>query len=282
MCEFCLKHGEGEKWYLQAKNYSDDLLSDVRRRKFIRNFASKSPDEIARHAHDMDKLAKLPPLVRRMVTRGITRRMKRDHFGQVLPIEDVERIFGFVKSVVRVACMCRHATLGKEKRYCYGISIAPDGGKFGEILNGLDSSYLSGPDLAGREQLTPEEALAAFRDHEREGLCHTVWTFRSPFIGGLCNCDRTDCLAMRATVTHALPVMFRAEYVAAIDPDSCTGCRQCMRVCQFGAIAYSASDQKAKIDQKWCYGCGICRAACKKNAIRLEDRKQVPAAANLW
>ena len=29
MCEFCLKHGEGEKWYLQAKNYSDDLFSDL-------------------------------------------------------------------------------------------------------------------------------------------------------------------------------------------------------------------------------------------------------------
>ena len=35
MCEFCVKHGEGEKWYLQAKNYSDDLLSDIRRRRFI-------------------------------------------------------------------------------------------------------------------------------------------------------------------------------------------------------------------------------------------------------
>ncbi len=31
MCEFCHKHGEGKKWYLQAANYSEDLLSDVRR-----------------------------------------------------------------------------------------------------------------------------------------------------------------------------------------------------------------------------------------------------------
>ena len=31
MCEFCLKHGEGKKWYLQAKNYSDDLPADLRR-----------------------------------------------------------------------------------------------------------------------------------------------------------------------------------------------------------------------------------------------------------
>ena len=35
VCEFCHKHGEGEKWYLSAKNYSLDLISDVRRRRFV-------------------------------------------------------------------------------------------------------------------------------------------------------------------------------------------------------------------------------------------------------
>ncbi len=113
-------------------------------------------------------------------------------------------------------------------------------------------------------------------------LCHTVWTFYTPFIGGICNCDRSDCLAMRATVSHAISVMFRAEYVAEVDPDACVGCRECMRLCQFGAITYSASNKRAVIDQRWCYGCGICRAVCKKNAIRLQDRATSPVAANLW
>lgn len=35
MCEFCLKHGEGQRRYLSAKNYSEDLLADIARRKFI-------------------------------------------------------------------------------------------------------------------------------------------------------------------------------------------------------------------------------------------------------
>jgi heterodisulfide reductase subunit A-like polyferredoxin len=87
---------------------------------------------------------------------------------------------------------------------------------------------------------------------------------------------------MRTTVTHATPVMFRAEFVAGIDPDECSGCRECMRICQFGAITYSASNKKAVIDQRWCYGCGVCRSACKKNAIRLEERIKVPVAAGLW
>jgi hypothetical protein len=39
MCEFCVKHGEGKKWYLNVKNYSNDLLSDTRRRDYtIKHF----------------------------------------------------------------------------------------------------------------------------------------------------------------------------------------------------------------------------------------------------
>jgi len=181
-----------------------------------------------------------------------------------------------------VACLCRNITLGKEKRYCYGISLSPDGGWLAEMSRALDMSFFTGPDVSGFETLTKDEALSAFHEHEREGLCHTVWTFHTPFIGGICNCDRSDCLAMRTTVTHATPVMFRAEFVAGIDPEECSGCRQCMRVCQFGAITYSASNKKAIIDQRWCYGCGVCRSSCKNNAILLEERTKVPAVANLW
>ena len=280
MCEFCLKHGEGKKWYLQAKNYSDDLLSDLRRRRFIVDFLTG--DGLTRDVGRLGQLDKAPRVVRSLISRMVSRKMKRIHYGQVVPVEDIERIFGMMGSIVRVACVCRHVTLGQEKRYCYGISLAPDGGKFAEIVRGLDKSYLSGPDLAGREKLSREEAVARFREHEHEGLCHSVWTFRTPFIGGICNCDRADCLAMRCTVTHGMSVMFRGEYVAEIDPDVCVGCRQCMRVCQFGAMAFSASKSKVAVDQRWCYGCGICRSACQKKAIRLRERVQVPAAAGRW
>ncbi|MHC4539167.1 MAG: ATP-binding protein, partial [Planctomycetota bacterium] len=169
-----------------------------------------------------------------------------------------------------------------EKRYCYGISLAPDGGRLGEIVRGLDKAYFNGPDMVGMEQLSKEEAISALRSHEQEGLCHSVWTFHAPFIGGICNCDRSDCLAMRCTVTQDIPVMFRAEYVAVVDPDECNGCRQCMRVCQFGAICYSASNKKAVIDLRQCYGCGICRSVCQKNAISLQERCKVSVAARLW
>ena len=201
MCEFCHQHGEGKKWYLQAKNYSDDLLSDVHRRKFVEDFVSH-PEELASKVQGFDRLAKAPSFVRSVVSRMISRKMKKKHFGQVVPIEEIEEIFGFLNSIARMDCICRHTILGKEKRYCYGISLAPDGGMMAEIIHGVDKSFYTGPDTTGLEALTKEEAISAFHEHEKEGLCHTVWTFHAPFIGGICNCDRADCLAMRSTVTE--------------------------------------------------------------------------------
>ena len=32
MCKYCHEHGEGKKWYLQSKNYAQDLESDLKRR----------------------------------------------------------------------------------------------------------------------------------------------------------------------------------------------------------------------------------------------------------
>ncbi len=281
MCEFCHKHGEGKKWYLQAKNYSEDLLSDLRRRKFIADFLSH-PEKLNQDVGQLEGLQRLPSFIRAVLTPFLSSRQKRSHFGQVLPIEDVDRIFGFVNSVTRVACICRQAKLGSEQRYCYGISMAPQEGKFAQIVREIDAGYLTGPDTLGLETLTKDEALESIRHHEKEGLCHTVWTFITPFIGGICNCDRSDCMAMRSTVTHGFPVMFRAEYVAELEPELCNGCRQCMRVCQFGAIGYSAANEKIVIDPRRCYGCGICRASCTKDAIILHERSAIPVAATLW
>jgi Pyruvate/2-oxoacid:ferredoxin oxidoreductase delta subunit len=281
MCEFCHKHGEGKKWYLRAGNYSEDLLSDVRRRRFIENFFS-GPEKLQEDFKNLEKLDRAPALVRGAIIWALSNRQKRVHYGQVVPIEDLERILGFVNTVVRLPCICRKITLGKEKRYCYGISISPGGGEFSRFIQGLEHSYLKGPDTSGFENLSKEGALQALREHEREGLCHTVWTFHTPFICGLCNCDRSDCMAMKATVTHDFPVMFRAEYVAGIDPETCIGCRQCMKVCQFGAIAFSGAEKKSVVDARRCYGCGICRAACSKESISLMERASVSASANLW
>ena len=281
MCEFCHQHGEGQKWYLQAKNYADDLLSDLHRRDYINNFL-EHPEHSASGIEKLGMIRTWPGFVQAVVNPYITYRQKKVHFGQVVPIEECQKIFEFLPSIVRIACYCRHSTVGNEQRYCYCLSTTPGGGQMAEIIRDVDMSYLTGPHTAGLELLSGAEALASFKDHEKEGLCHTVWTFVTPFIGAICNCDRTDCLAMRATVGYSFPVMFKSEYVAHVDETLCNGCRQCLQACQFGALSYSAAHRQARVDIRRCYGCGICRVQCENRAITLLDRTAVPVAADLW
>lgn len=280
MCEFCHKHGEGEKWYLQAKNYSEDLLSDLRRRKYIHDFFL-SVEKKGRNIERLDDLNRLPSFVQAVVKPFLANRQKKTHYGQVLPLEDVEKIFGFTNSVIRLPCVCRHVTVGTEQRYCYGISMEPgEETEMGRIIRSIGADYLTGPHTSGLEVVPAETALEQFRELEKKGLIHTVWTFLSPFIGGICNCD-LDCLAMRA-LSKAYPILYRAEYVAEVNADMCSGCRTCIKACQFGAIGYSIANEKVAINPQSCYGCGICRSSCAKDAIVLKDRSEVPAAANLW
>ena len=102
VCEFCVQHGEGKKWYLQAKNYSDDLLSDIDRRRFIEEFFTNT-EALKRDAQRIDQLEKAPRFIKGVVRRIITRKMKKVHFGQIVPIEDVEDIFGFLEERVDFA-----------------------------------------------------------------------------------------------------------------------------------------------------------------------------------
>lgn len=280
MCQFCHQHGEGKKWYLRAANYSDELLNDVKRRRYIEHFF-RHPEGLPNGAANIAKIQDMPAIVRNMITPIITSRQKKHHFGQVLPLEDVGEVLAMTTSVVRLACICRHSTLNKEARYCYGLSLSPGGGKILEILNELDDTFLHGPDTAGLEVMTPEEALSAMKKHDDDGLCHTIWTFQTPFIGGICNCDRADCQALNMTLNLQTPVLFRAEYVARIDEDNCTGCRECFSVCHFGALEYSHTSAASRINPRLCYGCGVCRAACPTGAIVLEDR-HASSVANIW
>ncbi len=281
MCEFCHKHGDGKKWYLQAKNYGEDLTGDLRRRRIIDEMLLNS-ELIEKGFKLLERIEKAPTFVQVAIKGAMSRRLKRDHFGQVIPIEDLEQVFGFVNSIVRVPCMCRWIGSREEVGYCYGLTLGPNGDQFRDILGEMESAYGEGPDTSRLEEVSPEEALKAIKGHEKEGLCHTIWTIGTPFIGGLCNCDRADCLAMNASVQRGLKTMWRAEYVAEVDEEKCIGCRECMQGCQFGAMAYRARDENIFIDQRICWGCGVCRTFCPHEAITLRPRGEVPVAANVW
>jgi len=263
MCEFCTEHGEGKAWYLTMKNYSQELLSQNSRSEHIREFFKSFESRTAHSLSMLDKIQALPFLPA-IVSKVAGSRQKKSHFGQVVPIEDVDKILDEITSIVRIPCVCRSLTLGRrETRYCYGLGIDPTG-LIGEF-----------PDLGSNLEWMPrEDARRAIHKLDHEGLVHSIWTFDTPFIGGLCNCDQ-DCMAYRMQIgTGMLQVFFPAEYIASISWDSCAGCKLCRGYCPFGAIRYSASSDKCLVDPNLCYGCGLCRSICKKNAISLEPRQR--------
>jgi Pyruvate/2-oxoacid:ferredoxin oxidoreductase delta subunit len=281
MCEFCHQHGDGKKWYLKAEHYSEELLDKLGGRRFLGEFLPTYGQlKAAEVEAGFQKAVQSPAWLRKLIYYFQERRQRRDHFGQVVPLEDLAKIMDLTTSIVRIPCICRKMNKGANNaEYCFGFGL--DAEKMLDMKEAIMKTFQMGPDDAHFDRLSKEEALELLRGFEKQGLVHTIWTFKTPFIGGLCNCDRADCLAMLCD-RYDFHAFFRAEYVAAVRQEDCTGCQSCKPLCQFGAIGFSVMDQKTFIDPRRCYGCGICRTACEMNAIELTPRQEHPLARNLW
>jgi len=277
MCEFCTQHGEGKKWYFNTKNYATELLNDLERKNLIKHFYRSMVKEGNKNVTRLENILKKNRRIPGVIKRIYTKQLKSAHFGQVLPIEDIFEIFSFSNSIVRLACGCRWEVKKKEKRYCFGISCGPP-----DWYQDIDMDYFGSPNVAKLESLKKEEAMQCIKELDKKGMVHSVWTFQTPFIGAVCNCERTSCLAMRATIGLEMPGMFRGESVAAIDTEKCSGCQACSKICPFEAIEYSGENKKCFMDIKKCFGCGVCRSICQEKAISLIDRNTNPIASSIW
>jgi len=289
MCEFCYEHGEGKVWYKEMKHYSEVLLNEPitqkqqalagaeTRSEWVMGFfesyviqtidAYKTPANDDEEAEETTSEGQPEPTIDEIIARR-----KAVHFGQVLPLEDVEEVIDMVDSITRIPCGCRYYRHGlSDQRYCFGFGLDSAGilGKYPEASSSL-------------EVLEKEEAKKIFRSYDDEGLIHSIWTGLTPYVVGLCNCDR-DCFPYRDYIENdGSQSFFRAEYVFQVDWDLCDGCKSCMSQCQFGAQFYSSSLEKVYISPEKCFGCGVCRAACPNNAIEIIPRRESEIAANLW
>jgi len=269
MCEFCTKHGEGKKWYLQMKNYADELLYEelsstqkeivevTTRVEYLNdlfeNFVMPAISSVSKEQDESQSapLSTEPPQVLPSEDTSVAHR-KIEHFGQILPIEDVEEVIDIASSITRMACGCRFINTGKkDERYHFGLMVDRRGtlDKFPDAASSL-------------EVLDKEETKKIFRKYDEEGLMHIIWTAVTPYVMCLCNCDR-DCNNYKNYIEkRGAPRFFRAEYICKVDWNLCKGCRSCMSRCQFGAKFYSSALAKVYIDPTRCFGCGVCRAAC--------------------
>lgn len=270
MCQFCVQHGDGKAWYLEASNYAADLDADLARREylieFIRDFG-KNREWIYRN---LARLERMPAAVQTLGRATASKRMEPYHFGQPVPIEQCEAILDITTSIVRIPCPCRHAAGTRDEGYCLAVTTKP----IDRYLDEAFADYDTGPDVSKFQRLTKQQAMALLRRTEEEGLMHSVWTFMTPFIGAICNCSvEAGCMAMALTVTHEVPNMLKGHGIAVADSEACVGCAECVPRCPFKAIVIGPGTKRAIIDDEKCFGCGVCRSACEYDALRLVDRE---------
>lgn len=266
MCEFCTRHGDGKIWYKNARNYADDLMADLRRRDYVSNFLESTIGEgitsLGRLETIFSKKKKLPD----RIVKAMVEKAKDEHYGQVVPIEDVRNIVEKAATVVRMPCACRWAAEKKEVRCCYSVSYSTE-----TWYRDLDMSYFGMAGSEGLETLNVEDAISQMEQQEEEGAVHTIWTMITPFIGAICNCTTLECLGLR-TLAMNVDTLSRGEYVAQVDTEMCDGCGLCEDTCSFNAISGTSIDggrNVAMVDSVKCYGCGLCRNSCPQGALTL-------------
>lgn len=269
MCDYCLKHGAGKRWYLNADNYRKNFEKDKKRENFTREFNLSF-----RRVYE-ERLKGITPKPRS--TNWLTRKLRNryyatQHTGQVVPFEEAQAVLDVAGQVSLIPCVCRMASEGRKVKLCMPFMTIPE-----EYFN---DSHSQGRDV---EKLTLEEAKATVKDFYLKGYVQSIWTFMTPHIGALCNCDFPSCAAirMRRTEPGTLSIL-KSEFIAKIEQNTCTGCGICVRKCQFGAINLSLTRGRAYVNQRECFGCGVCRSACPVKAVSIGSRLEDPVVAKLW
>lgn len=238
MCEFCIKHGEGKKWYLEMKHYSEILFNEeltttqkeiagvnsrleYTERSFVnwlmpamgiipkedqppQDAVEASENAITENQESgIDEADPSAETKIDFTAEEIVACAKIKHFGQVVPIEDVDTIIDMSSSITRLPCGCRYLSTGKtDKRYCFGLGVDKTGllGKYPETSASL-------------EVLDKREAKEFLHKYDDEGLIHTIWTGITPYVEAICNCDR-DCGAYNGSYVEGYPSsFFRGGYL---------------------------------------------------------------------
>ncbi len=112
---------------------------------------------------------------------------------------------------------------------------------------------------------------------ERHPKLSPVSTFADGvFLAGACQGpkDIPDSVAQAgAAAAEALALIDRGSVelepsTAFVDAAACSGCRTCLPLCPFSAIALDAEGKLAVVNEVLCKGCGSCVAACPSGALQ--------------
>ncbi len=271
MCEFCSKHGAGNRWYLNPENFSERMLEDPRRAKTLEKVAGWGIEYYIDFTSRVTELIDLP-VIGKAVKAVVQRLAPEEHGGQVVSLEDALQLLSYARDFVLLPCACRKLVGHREDMVCLN---------FGPVKE-LQSRFLpDGP----MEELSLEEAREVVRECDEKGYFHQVLYAKVPFPICICNCDARYCTSLKQRLANGVEVaVLKGHEVCAVDPEDCRFCTEplCLSRCRFGTLDYDPEAGRVHVDPSRCFGCGLCRSACARGALTLVPREEVPAAARLW
>ena len=278
MCLLCEQYGDGyERWYFNPANYARRLYK-IRKEEAEAAGAEANPQT----AGGMAVLGRDFLEAKERGDIEAMERMKREaevgalatHLGQVITLDETLKIIDIMYPIALMTCSCRRSMQGlsdEENFTCIGMGP----GMY---------KWERWPDTyrGGVQFLTPDETKEVVAKMNKKGLVQSIYTFGTPYIGGLCNCDYPDCGALRIRLDYEAKILWKGHYVAQIDPELCNGCASCIHRCQFKALNFVPTRNKAHIEATECFGCGLCVPECDQDAIALVERSSLPALVNEW
>ncbi len=283
MCDWCLKHGNGKKWYMNAKNYSDTLAKELDLEEYLTEQWMNFEQVFIRKIMGFSSIGlgyKLQmPIIGRLIRWNAERMIHSEsknrnpiradgHFGQVIPFEDGKIILSELAAepIIENYCMCRWMQRGEKEACCINFGV----------LSGIIEKL---PRFIPKEKtvrIDREEAMERLEEHNKKGYVATVWFQPVPYINAICSCESPECGGLRLRNNFDLKSVYKAEYIIQLDHDACQGCKACVAMCQFNAIRYIPSQDRVIIDYDKCFGCGICRHVCAHDALHLVPREEFP------
>ena len=175
----------------------------------------------------------------------------------ILPYDDVRAIIEKGKTFRVRGCICRvQQDLIGERKCDFPLE---------NCLMIYGSERPPSPD-----DISMERALEILDETEKVGLVHSTSNVINE-LTYICNCCGCCCGILRGFNEWGIDeAIARANYLAAIDPEKCTGCEICIDRCQVGAI--SMNDGDAVVNLERCIGCGLCVTGCPSDAARLNRK----------
>jgi Na+-translocating ferredoxin:NAD+ oxidoreductase RNF subunit RnfB len=119
--------------------------------------------------------------------------------------------------------------------------------------------------------IAKEEVLEILRKAQESGLVLQPENSQRPEF--ICCCCGDCCGILRGLKQFPHPADFYASnYYSEVNPELCTGCEECIDICQLDAL--TMVDSVATINLDRCIGCGNCVPICSSSAIELQKKEE--------